>query len=102
MQIILLEKIANVGNLGDVVKVKDGFARNFLIPAGQGQARHAATTSRRSRRGAPTSKAAADDRLAAAQALAAKLEGRTSRSRRRQASTAGCSARSPTSISPRR
>ena len=41
MQIILLEKIANVGNLGDVVKVKDGFARNFLIPQGQGQARHA-------------------------------------------------------------
>ena len=32
MQIILLEKVANLGNLGDVVKVKDGFARNFLIP----------------------------------------------------------------------
>ena len=32
MQIILLEKIANVGNLGDIVKVKDGYARNFLIP----------------------------------------------------------------------
>ena len=32
MQIILLEKVVNVGNLGDVVKVKDGFARNFLIP----------------------------------------------------------------------
>ena len=41
MQIILLEKIANVGNLGDVVKVKNGFARNFLIPQGQGQARDA-------------------------------------------------------------
>ena len=35
MQIILLEKVANVGNLGDVVKVKDGFARNFLIPQGK-------------------------------------------------------------------
>ena len=35
MQIILLEKIANVGNLGDIVKVKDGFARNFLIPQGK-------------------------------------------------------------------
>ena len=35
MQIILLEKIANVGNLGDVVKVKDGYARNFLIPHGK-------------------------------------------------------------------
>ena len=32
MQIILLEKVVNVGNLGDVVKVKDGYARNFLIP----------------------------------------------------------------------
>ena len=32
MQIILLEKVANLGNLGDVVKVKDGYARNFLIP----------------------------------------------------------------------
>jgi large subunit ribosomal protein L9 len=32
MQIILLEKVANVGDLGDVVKVKNGFARNYLIP----------------------------------------------------------------------
>ena len=75
MQIILLEKIANVGNLGDVVKVKDGFARNFLIPQGQGEARDArepeaarreargaregrsATSSRRRRRSARSSKA---------------------------------------------
>ena len=35
MQIILLEKVVNVGNLGDVVKVKDGYARNFLIPQGK-------------------------------------------------------------------
>ncbi|MBL8370174.1 MAG: 50S ribosomal protein L9 [Burkholderiaceae bacterium] len=34
MQIILLEKVVNVGNLGDIVKVKDGYARNFLIPTG--------------------------------------------------------------------
>ena len=39
MQVILLEKLANLGQLGDVVKVKDGFARNFLIP--QGKARRA-------------------------------------------------------------
>jgi len=32
MQIILLEKVVNLGNLGDVVRVKDGYARNFLIP----------------------------------------------------------------------
>ncbi len=35
MQIILLEKVANLGNLGDVVKVKDGYGRNFLIPQGK-------------------------------------------------------------------
>jgi len=35
MEIILLEKIANLGNLGDVVKVKNGFARNYLIPQGK-------------------------------------------------------------------
>jgi len=42
MQIILLEKVVNVGNLGDVVKVKDGYARNFLIP--QRMARRATTS----------------------------------------------------------
>lgn len=41
MQIILMEKITNVGQLGDVVKVKNGFARNFLIP--QGKAKRATT-----------------------------------------------------------
>lgn len=35
MQIILLEKVANLGQLGDVVKVKEGYARNFLIPQGK-------------------------------------------------------------------
>ena len=39
MQVIIMEKVANLGNLGDVVKVKDGFARNYLIP--QGKARRA-------------------------------------------------------------
>jgi large subunit ribosomal protein L9 len=39
MQVILLEKVVNLGNLGEIVKVKDGYARNFLIP--QGQARRA-------------------------------------------------------------
>lgn len=42
MQIILLEKVVNLGNLGEVVKVKDGYARNFLIP--QRKARRATTT----------------------------------------------------------
>jgi len=35
MQVILMEKLANLGNLGDVVKVKDGYARNYLIPHGK-------------------------------------------------------------------
>ena len=35
MQVILMEKVANLGELGDVVKVKDGYARNFLIPEGK-------------------------------------------------------------------
>jgi large subunit ribosomal protein L9 len=35
MQVILLEKVANLGGLGDVVRVKDGYGRNFLIPQGK-------------------------------------------------------------------
>jgi len=35
MQIILLDKVVNLGNLGEVVRVKDGYARNFLIPSGR-------------------------------------------------------------------
>ena len=35
MQVILMEKVANLGNLGDVVKVKDGYARNYMIPHGK-------------------------------------------------------------------
>ena len=44
MQVILLEKVANLGNLGDIVKVKDGFGRNFLIP--QGKAKRATDTNK--------------------------------------------------------
>ncbi len=74
MQIILLEKIANVGNLGDVVKVKDGYARNFLIP--QGKAKRATPDNMKAieARRAELEKAAAD-KLAGAQALAGKIEG---------------------------
>ena len=35
MQVILMEKVVNLGSLGDVVKVRDGYARNFLIPQGK-------------------------------------------------------------------
>jgi large subunit ribosomal protein L9 len=76
MQIILLEKIANVGNLGDVVKVKNGFARNFLIP--QGKAKRATPDNLKmlEEKRAELEGAAAK-KLEAAQAIAAKLEGMT-------------------------
>jgi large subunit ribosomal protein L9 len=78
VQIILLEKVANVGNLGDVVKVKDGFARNFLIP--QGKARRATPENLKLLEEKRTElEKAAGEKLAAAQAVAEKLEGATIR-----------------------
>lgn len=72
MQIILLEKIANLGNLGDVVRVKDGFARNFLIP--KRKARRATTEAVQEFeiKRAELEKIAAE-KLAQAQALAQKI-----------------------------
>src|ERR1700709_1463504 len=73
MQVILLEKVSNLGNLGDVVKVKDGYARNFLIPT------------RLARRATASAikefevKRAAAERLAAAQAVGEKLSGKVVR-----------------------
>ena len=40
MEVILLERVARLGQMGDVVRVKDGFARNFLLPRGKALARH--------------------------------------------------------------
>jgi large subunit ribosomal protein L9 len=78
MQIILLEKIANVGNLGDVVKVKDGYARNFPIP--QGKAKRATPANLEAIEAQRTElERAAGEKLATAQALAEKLEGSTLR-----------------------
>jgi len=78
MQIILLEKIANVGNLGDVVKVKDGYARNFLIPHGKAKRATPDNLKAIEARRAELEQAAAE-KLATAQALAEKLEGATLR-----------------------
>jgi large subunit ribosomal protein L9 len=55
MQIILLDKVVNLGNLGEIVKVKDGYARNFLIPTGRAR-RATALPSRSSKPSAPNSK----------------------------------------------
>jgi len=74
MQIILMEKVVNLGQLGDVVKVKDGFARNFLIP--QGKAKRATESNLKAfeARRADLEKQQAEQ-LAQAQARAEKLEG---------------------------
>ena len=74
MQIILLEKVANLGMLGDIVKVKDGFGRNFLIP--QGKAKRATETNKAefAARRAELEKQQADI-LTAATARGAKLAG---------------------------
>lgn len=74
MQIILLEKVGKLGNLGDVVKVKDGYARNFLIPQGKAKRATESNLAEFEARRAELEKAQAD-KLAAAQAVAEKLEG---------------------------
>ncbi len=72
MQVILLEKVANLGNLGDVVKVRDGYARNFLIPKRQARRATEAALKEFEARRAELEKLAAD-KLAAAQGVAGKL-----------------------------
>jgi large subunit ribosomal protein L9 len=76
MQIILLEKVSNLGNLGDVVKVKDGYARNFLIPTGQARRATEKAVAEFEARRAELEKVQAE-KLAAAQALGEKLNGKT-------------------------
>jgi len=74
MQIILMEKVANLGQLGDIVKVKEGYARNYLIPHGKAkratQANLAAFEAKRAEL-----ERAQGEILARAQDLAAKLDG---------------------------
>ncbi len=76
MQVILLEKVANLGTLGDVVKVKDGFARNFLIPTKQARRATESAIKEFETRRADLEKTAAD-KLGAAQAVGEKLSGKT-------------------------
>ena len=74
MQIILMEKVAKLGNLGDLVKVKDGYARNFLIPQGKARRATPAAKAEFEVKRAEFEKAAAE-KLVAAQTFAEKLEG---------------------------
>jgi len=76
MQVILLDKVANLGNLGDVVKVKDGYARNFLIPSKRARRATEGAIKEFEARRADLEKVAAD-KLSAAQALGEKLSGKT-------------------------
>ena len=74
MQVILLEKLTNLGNLGDVVRVKDGFARNFLIPQRKARRATEAAIADFAARRAELEKLAAE-KLAAAQVIGDKLKG---------------------------
>lgn len=78
MQVILLEKVGKLGNLGDVVKVKEGFARNFLIPQRLARRATEAAIQEFQTRRAELEKAAAA-KLAAAQALGEQLSGKNVR-----------------------
>lgn len=74
MQIILLEKVANLGGLGDVVKVRDGYARNFLIPQGKAKRATSANMAEFEARRAELERLQAE-KLAEAQSVAQKLDG---------------------------
>lgn len=74
MQIILLEKVVNLGDLGDVVKVKDGYARNFLVPQGKAKRATPAALAEFEAKRAVLEKAQAE-KLVAAQAFGEKLTG---------------------------
>ncbi len=74
MQVILMEKVINLGNLGDVVKVRDGFARNFLIPQGKAKRVTPENIAEFEKRRAELERQQAE-KLAGAQEKAVKLEG---------------------------
>ena len=76
MQVILLEKVANLGELGSVVKVREGFARNFLIPQGKAKRATKENLAEFEQRRTELEKAQSQQ-LAAAQEKAAKLDGLT-------------------------
>jgi large subunit ribosomal protein L9 len=76
MQVILLDKVVNLGNLGEIVKVKDGYARNFLIPQGRARRATEANKAEFEAKRAELEKAAAA-KLAEMQAQGEKLAGTT-------------------------
>ena len=100
MEVILLQKVANLGNIGDKVKVKPGYGRNFLLPSGKAALATAKNLVKFEERRAEFEKIAADD-LGALQARDAARDF-TLNLRRRRAAKASSSARSARATSPRR
>ncbi len=76
MQVILLERVVNLGQLGEVVRVKDGYARNFLIPHGKAKRATEAALKEFEARRAELEKAQSD-RLSASRSVAERLDGMT-------------------------
>ncbi|HEX9773189.1 MAG TPA: 50S ribosomal protein L9 [Steroidobacteraceae bacterium] len=76
MEVILLQKVANLGNIGDRVKVKPGFGRNFLLPQGKAALATAANVAKFEDRRVELEKLAADE-VSSARKRAARLEGHT-------------------------
>lgn len=100
MEIILLEKVTNLGGLGDIVKVKDGYARNFLIPSGRARRATAANKAEFEARRAELEKQAAEN-WPLPSSRAESWLAPSSSSRKRLASMAACSAPSPTTTLPK-
>ena len=101
MEVILLERVQNLGQIGDVVKVKPGYARNFLLPLRKAlratEANRAKFEAQRTQIEAPTSKSAAMPRRSAARSMASR-----SSSSVRPARPGSCSARSTPATWPKR
>ena len=102
MDVILLQKVANLGNIGDRVKVKSGYGRNFLLPEGKATLATPANVAR-SRRAAPSSKRLAREQLHVRAGARGGAEGfPLDASPPRRAPRASCSAPSARRTSPRR
>lgn len=76
MQVILLEKVTNLGNLGDLVNVKSGYARNYLVPQGKATVATEENIAKFEERRVELEKASAD-KLQAAQARGSELDGKS-------------------------
>ena len=100
MEVILLQKVANLGNIGDRVKVKSGYGRNFLLPKGKATLATAENVARFEARRAELERAAHEE-LHRAQQRAAALKDFKLTSSPRPAPRANCSARSAPPTSPR-